>query len=269
MSGDVSSESGEIVMRRVGWNILALVIVSLSFGCSAMKPGRLDSVSATTDTPRAGNVFLLRGFIGVFSTGIDTLGEKLVEQGVNAQVFQEVQSDHLALRLRTVYKDGRPEPLVLVGHSYGADQVIAMARRLNAAGIKVDLIVTLDPVMPARVPGNVTAVYNLYQSNGAWDTLPWLRGIPLKADEPGPLVLRNYDIRTERTDLLEPGLDHFNIEKLPKIQGEVIARVLEVCPPRTKWVQSQQKRVEVASSSSANGPTGSITLNSSPTAARP
>lgn len=256
-------------MRRVGWTILALVIVSLGAGCSSMKLGQLDAVSATTDTPRAGNVFLLRGFIGVFSTGIDTLGEKLAEQGVNAQVFQEVQSDHLAFRLRRVYKEGNREPLVLVGHSYGADQVIAIARRLNSAGIKVDLIVTLDPVTPARVPGNVQAAYNLYQSNGAWDTLPWLRGIPLKPDEPGPLVLRNYDIRTNRTDLLEPGLDHFNIEKLPKIQSEVIARVLEVCPPREQWTQSQQKPVQVASAVPATGPTGSITLDSSSTAVRP
>lgn len=256
-------------MRRVGLNLLVLAFVSLAVGCSSMKPGRLDAVSATTDTPRAGNVFLLRGFIGVFSTGIDSLGEKLKEQGVNAQVFQEVQSDHLAFRLRRVYKEGNREPLVLVGHSYGADQVIAIARRLNSAGIKVDLIVTLDPVTPARVPGNVTTVYNLYQSNGAWDTLPWLRGIPLKPDEPGPLVLRNYDIRTERTDLLEPGLDHFNIEKLPKIQSEVIARVLEVCPPREQWAKSQQAPTEVASTTSATGPTGSLTLNSSSPTARP
>ena len=41
------------------------------------------------------------------------------------------------------------QPLVLVGFSYGADDVILIARRLAEHGRPVDLLVTIDPVTPA------------------------------------------------------------------------------------------------------------------------
>jgi len=85
------------------------------------------------------------------------------------------------------------------------------------------------------VPKNVAFAYNLYQSNGVFDTMPWLRGIPMEQEKNIPGQLANVNIRKDRTDLLEPGTDHFNIEKKAKIHGEVIAKVLGTCPPRQSW----------------------------------
>jgi hypothetical protein len=81
----------------------------------------------------------------------------------------------------------------------------------------------------------VNKVINLYQSNGPMDKLPWLRGIPLEAERPGSVVVINQDIRKDRTDLLEPGLNHFNIEKQTKIRNEVIQQIKQVCLPRPIW----------------------------------
>ena len=67
---------------------------------------------------------------------------------------------------------------------------------------------------------------------GVFDAMPWLRGIPLEQEKSIPGQLANVNIRKDRTDLLEPGTDHFNIEKKAKIHQEVIAQVLAVCPPR-------------------------------------
>ena len=125
------------------------------------------------------------------------------------------------------------EPLVLVGHSYGADDVIRIARELEEAHIGVDLVVTLDPVTPPAVPGNVRLAYNLFESNAIMDHLPFLRGIPLEAEAAGAKNVVNVDIRADRPDLVEPGLDHFNIEKKEKIHAEVLKEILAVCPVRT------------------------------------
>jgi hypothetical protein len=194
------------------------------------------AVNPISEAPRAGNVYLLRGFIGVFSTGIDDISKQLNHHGVNAMVFQDDQWSSLATTIRKRYADApQSEPLVLIGHSYGADDVVRIARELNRDNITVDLLVTLDPVTPPSVPPNVKHCVNIYQSNGLWDRLPWLRGVPLETEQDGATALANYNIRTDRTDLLEPGVDHFNIEKKRKIQDEVLRLVAITCPPRSAW----------------------------------
>lgn len=200
-----------------------------------MKPGNLADVTPIARGQRAGNTYLLRGFIGVFSTGIDSLGTQISKTGVNAIVFQDDQWATLAGDIREKFKRVNPEPLVLIGHSYGADDVIRIARELNKDKVAVDLLILLDPVTPPAIPANVVRCVNLYQSNGLWDGLPFLRGVPVESEKNGLTKLENLNIRTERTDLLEPGTDHFNIEKKKKIHDEVIRLVLESCPPKQQW----------------------------------
>ncbi len=215
-----------------------ILLAGLISGCStsAMRPGNVNAVApiATASTAtRAGNVYLLRGFIGVFSTGIDSLGGKLNKQGISASVFQDDQWSSLATKIRERYSAApNREPLILIGHSYGADDALRMARELNRDHITVDLLITLDPVTPPEVTSNVLKCINLYESNGVWDTLPWLRGVPVKKPDGSSTQLVNADIRTDRKDLLEPGLDHFNIEKKEKIHKEVISLVMATCPQR-------------------------------------
>lgn len=232
---------------------LTLLVIAPAIGCSSMKPGSVKSITPVTDRERVGSVYLLRGWIGIFSTGIDKLGKDINSAGVHAEVFQESQTWALSRAIAERYADQpRHEPIVLIGHSYGADGTIDIARQLAAHNVRVNLIVTLDPVTPAKVPANVDRVVNLYQSS-ALDALPFLRGIPLTPDEPGPVALENINIRTDRTDLLEPGLDHFNIEKKQKIQAEVIAQVLAVCEPRTAWSARQLAR-DIALASAITSP---------------
>ena len=52
----------------------------------------------------------------------------------------------------------------------------------------------------------------------------------------GPVVMKNQNIRKDRTDLLDSNLDHFNIEKKDKIHNDVITQVLGVCQPRSQWL---------------------------------
>jgi pimeloyl-ACP methyl ester carboxylesterase len=229
----------------------ALVRSSGLIGCSAMKNGSMAAVTpVTTNTPRVGSVYLLRGWIGIFSTGIDKLGSEITAAGVHAEVFQESQWSALADTIIAKYENQpNHEPIVIVGHSYGADDSILIARKLTDKKINVQLVVTLDPVTPKKVPANATLVYNLYQTS-AMDGLPFLRGIPLTPDSPGPVTLLNMNIRKDRTDLLDPTLDHFNIEKKEKIHADVLAQVLKACPPRAVWAAARPSQPAIVVTSS-------------------
>ena len=236
------------VMRPIVGNTLVIVLVLLaplaaSTGCAkSMKPGPLDRVRPVSDKPRAGNAYLLRGFIGVFSTGVDDLTRQINRSGVRAHVYQDDQWGALAREIAREYKGVRDaEPLVLIGHSYGADDVIRIARELDKANVFVDLLVTLDPVTPPTVPKNVRQALNIYQSNGAWDALPFLRGVPVRQDAQFTGRLDNFDIKKDRRDLLEPGTDHFNIEKKNAVHEEVLGYVLTTCPPRQTWLATRGK----------------------------
>ena len=216
--------------------IVGVLVAIASTGCTSMTPGPLERVQAVSNQPRVGNVYLLRGWIGVFSYGINDLTTKINRAGVRANVYQDDQWDSLGEKIRERYVSApRHEPLVLIGHSYGADDVLRVSQRLGAAGITVDLVVTLDPVSPPEVPANVRRCYNLYQSNAVLDKLPMFHGIPLTQAVGSHGELKNLDVRKDRTDLLEPGTNHFNIEKKGKIHDEVLKEVLATCPPRGKW----------------------------------
>jgi pimeloyl-ACP methyl ester carboxylesterase len=225
-----------------------LLLAMLAGGCADISPGKLSEIQPISDSQvRVGNAYLFRGFIGVFSTGMNSLGEQLNDTGVRARVFQADQwadvADTIAVRYAS---SAKREPVVLVGHSYGADNILHIAQRLKDKNVKVDLIITLDPVTPPKVPSNVVKVVNLYQPNGAWDKMPWLRGIPLEEEEPGQVKLLNENIREGRKDLLEDGLNHFNIEKKKKIHQEIITQIKQICVTRQEWASRNGPSVPAA-----------------------
>ncbi len=236
------------------------LLVSLLLGCAHTERGSLSAIQPVTQVqqPRVGNAYLFRGFIGVFSAGMDSLNDQIVAEGVTSHVYQADQWASVADEIAKQYKT-RPdaEPLVLAGHSYGADNVLRIAQKLKDQNVKVDLLITLDAVTPPKVPANVKKVVNLYQSNGALDNLPWLRGIPLEAERPGSVVLINQDVRTDRKDLLEPGVNHFNIEKGEKIHAEVVKQIKQVCVTRPVWAmrRTSPNRMPPLSSNPQAGPT--------------
>jgi hypothetical protein len=213
---------------------LFLVIGAIAGGCSSLPPGNLEAVSARSDLPRRGKVYLVRGWNGLWSEGIDTLAAELRSNGIDAQVYQQSQAAALgdALANRARGADPAPrEPLVLIGFSFGADETIRIAQKLATVGAPVDLLMTLDPVTPPAIPSNVQACQNFYQSNGVWDALPWLRGVPVNAGDNPSGAVTNTNLR-DRADLLEPNTGHSTIASNPKLHRAIIEQVLRVCPER-------------------------------------
>jgi pimeloyl-ACP methyl ester carboxylesterase len=226
------SSFGLFLRKRAGAKTL-LISVSLVCGCHPLPAGDVAAVNGRVPSRRTGEVFLLRGWRDLYSAGIDDLAAELDRAGVNARVYRDAQWRDLAEALS---RRDPSSPLILIGFSYGADDAIEIARRLQDAGESVNLLITIDPVTPSPVPANVRLCYDYFQTNGVWDIFPWLRGIPLKSD--GVVKLINVDIRAQRPDLLEPDTAHSNIAANPKLHREIVRLVLTTWMPTTSQTRS-------------------------------
>jgi hypothetical protein len=212
---------------RHGCPLIALLLLLLN-GCHPLPPGSLDQVRTVSNESRC-TVYLIRGWRDVYSEGIDQLANELEQAHVNAPVFRASQWRELSIAIAHQHRDqARSDPLILLGFSYGADDVLRIAHELKPKDVSVELLVTIDPVTPPTVPANVKQCINYYQPNGVWDIFPWLRGIPLKADSATTRLL-NQNLRSDRKDLLAPNTSHATIAANPKLHREIVQRILEVC----------------------------------------
>jgi len=165
--------------------------------------------AAAQGTP---HVYLMRGLANVFSMGMDDLAAKLNARGIPATVYEYGQWEQVAARASAVSKSERGSPIIIIGHSLGADAAIEAGERLTALGTPAKLVITFDPVGVSTVGAASGRFVNYYQSNNGY-------GKRLTAGKGfrGKLVNRNLDDVSS--------LDHFNIEKSPKLHAEVMASV--------------------------------------------
>ena len=211
---EVNTRRSPSSLRRFKFDVRRSTFVFLLFLLSVSGCGRLSPGQFTTSTPP--RIHLIRGYLDWYSTGIDTLTAQLNSDGHPAQAYREEQWGDLADWI----KNHPQQPLILIGFSYGADDVILISRRLNEIHMPVDLLITIDPVTPADIPPNVKKCVNFYEPNGFWDIFPWLRGIPVNGGQ-------NINVRG-RPDLVEPGTSHATIAGNEKIHSAIRALAGEV-----------------------------------------
>jgi len=159
-------------------------------------------------------VILLRGWFGVFSTGLDTIETELKGLGINAEVAGHLSWQSEVAEILRDHAAGRTGPLVLVGHSQGANNVIDMARALEPHHVTVDLLITLSPFMQNRVPANVVKAINYYQAPG------W--GQPLQAAPGFHGTLNNVNLAGDLT------ITHIGMDKNAKIQTAIVREIAAV-----------------------------------------
>ncbi len=160
--------------------------------------------------------YLLRGWFGVFSTGIDRMADDLRAKGMKAEAIGHLQWKAAVSKIVSDRAAGMKYRLALVGHSQGANNIIDMARELAKHDIPVDLLITLAPWLQEPVPTNVARAINYYQSPG------W--GTPLTAEPGFKGELKNIDIGSD------VGTFHVTIDKSAKVQAEVIAAIAALSP---------------------------------------
>jgi len=157
-------------------------------------------------------VILLRGWFGVFSTGLDRIADQLNALGIRAEVAGHLNWSNEVADILRDRSAGHSEPLVLVGHSQGANNVIDMARSLQAYNVTIDLVVTLSPFMQNLVPANVVQAIDYYQGPG------W--GQPLEPD-------RGFHGKIVNINLVDdPTISHIGMDKSTKVQAGVVREIV-------------------------------------------
>jgi len=231
---------------RWKWVTLVMLLGCGLGGCGVNTPGNMDWVQPTTkDSPRVGTVYCIRGWMGIFSSGIDKMADDFNKAGVHAYVFQDMQWKELSKIMVERYKNSpNPEPIVFLGHSRGVDASLIIARDLEKVGVPVALIVSLDSVDETVVGKNVRVCYN-YWMPGFFPGTNLLRGIPLVQEEGSTGKLYNINLNTDAPELKDPLTTHAVIDKAPKLQAKILEHVLEACPERKDWVS--QPRFEAGS----------------------
>jgi pimeloyl-ACP methyl ester carboxylesterase len=157
-------------------------------------------------------VFLLRGLTNVLSPGIDQLADELRKRNMDATIANHAFSDSLATEAIADCKSGRVSSIVLVGHSLGASAAVSMAEQMRQAGVRVALIVTLDPVVKTVVPNNVHLLKNFFLSSG----------VGTKVERGG-----NYHGMLQNVDLgHNADLGHVSLTTAPSIQKQIMQDIL-------------------------------------------
>lgn len=230
-------------MRRL--LVLFLLLVGFTgVGCSSQQ--QVDYTKADPDKP--GTTVLFLGLWNVFSKGLNDVADNLNDDGYHAQSLPGPEWSNITNQLIELERKGElRRPLVLGGHSLGADKSLFVAQRLQKAGIEVDYICLLDATNPPKVPSNVKRCHNIYLSHPYTDWFPAFRGIAVQAAGKGTELV-NYDVRYAQSGpLSEISFNHFDIETDPGIQAlmtELIRAQLDgnpdvasIFPPNSKQVE--------------------------------
>jgi hypothetical protein len=190
-------------MSRIAIKSLSVILVVLAASLAA-------SAAANANAHR--KVYLLRGLTNVLSPGIDQLADELRNRNMDATIANHAFSESLANEAIADCKSGRVSSIVLVGHSLGASAAVSMAEQLQKAGLRVALIVTLDPVVKIVVPNNVHILRNFYLSSGV--------GTKVERSGNSHGMLQNVDMGRNAE------LGHVSLTTAPSIQKQIMRDIL-------------------------------------------
>jgi hypothetical protein len=154
-------------------------------------------------------VYLLRGFLNVFSLGLDDLAAKLQANGIPATVMNHADADFIASRILTAYNAGDHGPIVLIGHSLGADAIVDVADALARYNIPVALLVLFDGTEAHQIPGNVASAIN------------YTKHFMITPQFGSHGSISNVDLSGD------PAIDHLSIDTAPALQTQTLNYVLQ------------------------------------------
>ncbi|MEQ8479180.1 MAG: hypothetical protein RIC18_00890 [Hoeflea sp.] len=205
---------GERNIQVRAFLLACALIFGVAAGASTAVPG-----TAVAASRKAGNeitqVYFIRGFMGVFSTGFDKMAEELGKSGIDAKVYSHLSGGAISARIAREFgqSGNRRKKLVLIGHSFGGNAALAVASRLRAKNITVDLVITVDPTRSGPVSSNVRRYVNYYFSGNGL-------GSKLASGNVSARRIRNVDMR-KRVDIAGEGDDHWTVTHNAAIRKEI------------------------------------------------
>lgn len=173
-------------------------------------------LGGSANAEAAGRIYLVRGLANVFSTGLDSLNDKLVSRGFASTVHNHLEYSTLAEEAAKLEKAGKG-PIIIIGHSLGADNAMLMASEMNQSRARVALLVLFGPDYSMPMPANVARVINYYGGDAIATRGPRFSG-----------TLENISF-DKMADV-----NHFNVEKIERFHSTVIARIQSILARKPK-----------------------------------
>ncbi len=201
-------------IRLLSSAAVAILLIAAS-GCSR---SGVETTNATEQTlPQStAQVFLLRGGGGgVFSRGMDEIGAQLTEAGIENTVVGHRDWDTALDAIIASTKENRKTPVILIGHSLGANRAVDIATALQGHRVRVDFLVTFAATKQNVIPRNVRRSTNYYFSADGW-------GESVKAGLGFRGRLNNVDVSVRE------GINHFNVDKTDRYQTQVIDNIKRI-----------------------------------------
>jgi pimeloyl-ACP methyl ester carboxylesterase len=210
-------------MKRIlrHWLLVPIAVSAVVMAAPVQAQTTASTERAAKSKPRVtssysnGHVYLLRGLLNIFSLGMDDLAAKIQARGISASVHNHTEWQALADTIATQYRAKQHGPIVLVGHSLGADAVMHMAEYLGSKKVPVALVVPFDGTGSFAASSNVSQVFNVTQRDYAY----MRRGAGFRG------TLQNYDVSGQ-------GYGHTDIDKSPRLHALVIGRIQGVIRSR-------------------------------------
>ncbi|MEM9330658.1 MAG: hypothetical protein AAGA53_04985 [Pseudomonadota bacterium] len=169
-------------------------------------------VGAGVSTPALSEeVYMIRGFLNVFSDGMNQMTRQLKAKGIRAKAISNGDWRNVASDIIKRSKQKKVSyPIVIAGHSLGGVEAPSFANTLGAAGVPVELVIGLDPGFSSPPPFRKGArqVVNYKIPSG-------------KNYRRGP----GFKGKITTIDVSKFGTDHVGIDKNKRVQALVINRI--------------------------------------------
>jgi hypothetical protein len=180
--------------------------------------GSLDDAGILQDEARAADAVINtassdhRGAVETLIGALSGSGKALIHSSGSSIVADIAMGEPLADKAAADYKAKKEGPIILVGHSLGADAVMEMADYLGDKGVPVALVIPFDGTQSFPAPGNVGRVVNFTQRDYAY----MRPGLGFRGS------LSNVDLSGDHD------INHLNIDKSPDLHARVIKEVLAI-----------------------------------------
>ena len=171
----------------------------------------LGASAFTATSARSEEVYMIRGFLNVFSDGMNQMTRQLKTKGIRAKAISNGNWNSIAEDIIRRSKQKKVSyPIIIVGHSLGGVEAARFANTLGRAGVKTDLLIGLDPGFPqppALTKGAVQVVnYKIPSGKN------YRRGAGFKG-------------KITTIDVSKYGTDHVGIDKNRSVQNLVIGKI--------------------------------------------
>jgi predicted alpha/beta-fold hydrolase len=211
---------------------VAATLVAAATLLAAPLPSRLEMPTNVVRTQARNlntdaQIVLMRGLANVFSRGMDEMAETLTGHGFTPRLINHRGWQNAADTIAQNYRNGNRAPIIVIGHSLGANAGFRLAARLQSQNVPVAYLAVFDPTQSLAVPTNVDTFVNFYLS---------------RSGRPARFAATRNESKVNLNLSTSPGITHTNIDQTRRLQDIVINRILQITERQPERRQQNRRR---------------------------